>query len=83
MKLLHNLIRLTEQEIEDSLWQFMHGKTALVISNRLSTLQLMDRILVIENGKIVEDGTHEQLIFKDGLYNTLWNTQVCGMFDAL
>jgi ATP-binding cassette, subfamily B, bacterial len=69
---------LTENEIQESLWVLMQGKTTLVIAHRLSTLLRMDRILVFEEGKIVEDGTHAQLLKAKGLYKTLWDAQVGG-----
>ena len=53
-------------------------KTVLVIAHRLSTLLHMDRILVFDKGKIVEDGTHSELLAKGGLYKHLWNAQVGG-----
>jgi ATP-binding cassette subfamily B protein len=54
------------------------AKTVLVIAHRLSTLLHMDRILVFDKGKIVEDGTHQELLAKGGRYTTLWNAQVGG-----
>ncbi len=69
---------VTESYIQESLWKIMQGKTTLVIAHRLSTLNHMDRILVFEEGKIVEDGTHEDLFVKSGLYKTLWDTQAGG-----
>lgn len=69
---------VTESFIQDSLWELMQGKTTLVIAHRLSTLLHMDRILVFDQGKIVEDGTHTQLLATDGLYKTLWDAQVGG-----
>ncbi|HQS83431.1 MAG: ABC transporter ATP-binding protein [Alphaproteobacteria bacterium 16-39-46] len=69
---------VTESLIQESLWEIMKGKTSLVIAHRLSTLLHMDRILVFENGKIVEDGTHHELLKKEGLYKTLWEAQVGG-----
>ena len=53
-------------------------KTTLVIAHRLSTLLHMDRILVFDQGKIVEEGTHQELLIQGGLYKTLWETQVDG-----
>ncbi|KTD59265.1 ABC transporter ATP-binding protein [Legionella shakespearei] len=69
---------LTEEAIQNSLWQLMESKTTIVIAHRLSTLLHMDRILVFEQGKIVEDGTHEELVAKNGLYKSMWDAQVGG-----
>lgn len=69
---------LTENDIQESLWELMQGKTSIVVAHRLSTLLHMDRILVFDKGKIVEDGNHQELLAKGGLYATLWNTQVGG-----
>jgi ATP-binding cassette subfamily B protein len=69
---------VTESEIQDSLWELMQDKTTLIIAHRLSTLLHMDRILVFNQGKIVEDGTHEELLEKGGMYKTLWNAQIGG-----
>lgn len=69
---------VTETLIQDSLWELMQGKTALVIAHRLSTLLHMDRIFVFNKGNIVQDGTHEELLVQGGLYKTLWSAQVGG-----
>ena len=69
---------LTERYIQDSLWRLMKGKTTIVIAHRLSTLLHMDRLLVFDRGKIVEDGSHEDLLARGGLYKTLWDAQVDG-----
>lgn len=69
---------VTENEIQESLWELMQGKTAIVIAHRLSTLLHMDRILVFNQGKIVEDGSHPELLASNGLYKTLWEAQVGG-----
>jgi ATP-binding cassette subfamily B protein len=69
---------VTEQFIQDKLWKLMKDKTTIVIAHRLSTLLNMDRILVFDKGKIVEDGTHKQLLAQGGQYKTLWDTQVGG-----
>lgn len=69
---------VTESYIQDALWKVMEGKTTIVIAHRLSTLLHMDRILVFDHGKIVEDGTHKDLLEKGGLYKTLWDAQVGG-----
>ncbi len=69
---------VTEAEIQDSLWDLMQDKTTLVIAHRLSTLLHMDRILVFDKGSIVEDGTHEELLVRGGLYKQLWEAQIGG-----
>jgi ATP-binding cassette subfamily B protein len=69
---------VTEKLIQESLWQLMQGKTTIVIAHRLSTLLEMDRILVFDHGRIVQDGTHQELLAAGGLYTLLWNAQVGG-----
>lgn len=69
---------LTEQSIQKSLKTLTCNKTTLVIAHRLSTLMMMDRILVFDHGKIVEDGSHSELLSKNGLYKKLWDAQVGG-----
>ncbi len=69
---------VTESLIQESLWELTQDKTTIVIAHRLSTLLHMDRILVFDKGKIVEDGTHSELLSKNGLYKSLWDAQVGG-----
>lgn len=69
---------VTEGYIQDSLRTLMQGKTVIVIAHRLSTLLEMDRILVFDKGKIIEEGTHQSLMSKQGMYSVLWNSQVGG-----
>ncbi|MCT4635797.1 MAG: ABC transporter ATP-binding protein/permease [Rickettsiales bacterium] len=69
---------IIENYIQDSLFKLMEDKTTLVIAHRLSTLLHMDRILVFDKGKIVQDGSHEELLSQGGLYKTMWNAQVGG-----
>ncbi len=69
---------VTESYIQESLWKLMQDKTTIVIAHRLSTLLHMDRILVFDQGKIIEDGSHAALLAKNGLYKTLWDAQVGG-----
>ena len=69
---------VTENLIQESLWQLMQNKTTIVVAHRLSTLLHMDRILVFDKGKIVEDGNHKELLAKAGLYSKLWESQVGG-----
>ena len=71
-----------ESLIQDALWTLMKSKTAVVIAHRLSTIQKMDRILVLDDGKIVEEGTHKQLLKKKtGLYAKLWAHQSGGFLQ--
>ena len=59
----------------------MIGRTVIAIAHRLSTLRAMDRIIVIDEGRIIEDGTHEELLAKGGLYANLWNHQAGGFLE--
>ncbi|TAL66552.1 MAG: ABC transporter ATP-binding protein [Legionella sp.] len=74
---------LTEEAIHNSLWELMEGKTTIVIAHRLATLLNMDRILVFAEGKIVEDGTHAELVAQNGLYKSMWDAQVGGFLPEL
>jgi ATP-binding cassette subfamily B protein len=68
----------SESLIQDALEELMEGKTVLAIAHRLSTLRRMDRILVFEQGRIVQDGAHETLVQQAGTYQTLWEHQAGG-----
>jgi len=68
----------SESLIQDALIKLMRGKTVIVIAHRLSTIRQMDRIVVLENGKIIDQGTHEGLLKKRGLYAHLWKLQAGG-----
>jgi len=72
----------TERVIRDSLDSVMKDKTAVIIAHRLSTLLYMDRILVFDKGKIIQDGTHAELAAQPGLYKTLWENQSGGFLPA-
>ena len=61
--------------IQDALENLMKNKTVMIIAHRLSTIKKMDRIIVIEHGKILEEGNHSELVEKNGLYARLWSLQ--------
>jgi ATP-binding cassette, subfamily B, bacterial len=71
----------SEKLIQAALWELMKGRTAIVIAHRLSTIQRMDRILVLENGKIIEQGTHQELLATKGVYAKLWSHQSGGFIE--
>ena len=68
-----------EKIINDSLDKLMDGKTVIAIAHKLNTLRQMDRILVLNYGKIVQEGKHDELLEEDGIYKTLWKIQTEGM----
>jgi len=68
----------TEQHIQEAMLRLMEGRTAFVIAHRLSTIRDADKILVIDDGRIIEQGTHEELIAKGGFYHRLYNSQFKG-----
>ncbi len=71
----------SEKLIQVALWKLMENRTAIVIAHRLSTIQRMDRIVVLEDGKIAEQGTHKELLEVDGVYAKLWAHQSGGFLD--
>lgn len=71
----------SEVLIQDALWKLMENRTALVIAHRLSTIQKMDRIIVLENGQVVEEGSHKELLRKNGVYAKLWAHQSGGFIE--
>ena len=70
-----------ETIIQEQLFNLMEGKTVLAIAHRLSTIANMDRLIVLDAGKIIEQGTHSDLVAADGLYASLWARQSGGFLD--
>lgn len=72
----------SEALIQDALWKLMEGRTAIVVAHRLSTIQHMDRIVVLDNGVIIEQGSHHELLKrKNGTYAKLWQRQSGGFIE--
>ena len=67
-----------ELAIQDSLYQLMEGKTVIAIAHRLSTIAALDRLVVLDEGRIVESGSHAQLLERGGIYKRLWDYQSGG-----
>jgi ATP-binding cassette subfamily B protein len=68
----------TEHEIQDALARAGEGRTVITIAHRLSTIADADRILVLENGLVVEEGKHDDLLARNGRYHALWSMQQSG-----
>ena len=62
--------------------KLMKGRTSIVVAHRLSTIASLDRIIVLDDGKIVEQGTHAELLKKNGEYNQLWSRQSGAFLDG-
>jgi len=71
----------SENLIQNALWKLMENRTAIVIAHRLSTIQKMDRIVVMDSGKIIEQGSHKELIRQKGVYAKLWARQSGGFIE--
>ncbi len=70
-----------EAAIQENLYRLMEGKTVIAIAHRLSTIAAMDRLVVMDQGRIVEQGTHEALVAADGVYASLWRRQSGGFLS--
>lgn len=71
----------SEKLIQDALWKLMENRTAIVVAHRLSTIQKMDRIVVLSEGTIAEQGSHKELIKNNGIYANLWAHQSGGFLE--
>ncbi|WP_139296276.1 ATP-binding cassette domain-containing protein, partial [Moritella viscosa] len=67
-----------EAAIQDSLNELMDGKTVIAIAHRLSTIAAMDRLIILDEGRVVEQGSHKELLAKQGIYAQLWAHQTGG-----
>lgn len=67
-----------EVAIQDQLLELMEGKTVIAIAHRLSTIACLDRLLVLNEGRIIEEGSHDELLKLDGQYAMLWRHQSGG-----
>lgn len=72
-----------EAAIQEQLFNLMQGKTVIAIAHRLSTIATMDRLVVMDGGRIIESGKHEQLIADEGLYASLWQRQSGGFLGGI
>src|SRR5690606_13888913 len=71
-----------EAAIQENLYRLMEGKTVIAIAHRLSTIAAMDRLIVMDQGRIVEEGRHEALVDAGGIYAQLWRRQSGGFIDC-
>ena len=72
----------SEHLIQTALWTLVQGRTVIAIAHRLSTIAGMDRVVYLDNGRILEDGPHRELLANNGPYSRLWNRQMGGFIDA-
>ena len=71
-----------EAAIQESLFAMMEGKTVIAIAHRLSTIAALDRLIVLDEGRIVEEGSHSELVASGGLYAQLWKRQSGGFLPT-
>jgi ATP-binding cassette subfamily B multidrug efflux pump len=71
-----------EAAIQESLFKLMEGKTVIAIAHRLSTIAQLDRLVVMEKGEIIENGTHDELVAAGGIYSDLWSRQSGGFLSV-
>ena len=71
-----------EALVQEALENLMRGRTSIVVAHRLSTVAALDRIVVLADGEIVEDGTHAQLVEAGGEYASLWSRQTGAFLEA-
>ncbi|MFT5397170.1 MAG: ATP-binding cassette subfamily B protein, partial [Gammaproteobacteria bacterium] len=72
---------ITEQQIQEAIFELIKDKTAIVIAHRLSTVLRMDRIIVMDKGQIIEQGNHQQLLALEGKYFAMWQHQSGGFLQ--